>query len=271
MIIIGSTAMNYWYPDHQCNDVDVFVDEDEEHTHPSWDVLKIPANIMKFLEGYSENGYLIPDALFSLKLSHMQRDHKWEKFKNQILDMKYRYDLDVIPEVYDTMLEFWEGLYGGKDFLNLNQDKSEFFRDNVTYIIDHDRLHEIVARPDRPVYELVLKDGHDVLTDVDKFNRLPHHFIEYCEELYETCRKKDKYFDMDDIFHFSMGDLKVLAVGSEGIGEACYSVLELKGNAFKVQFSYHSQFGYNTDGWYNTVKLVVPKQKTVTVYEEKEL
>jgi len=76
---------------------------------------------------------------------------------------------ELIPELYCKLVKYWESVHGDKNHLSLNKTKEKFFDDHVTHVYDHDLLHEIVARPDRPLYELVLRDGQQVLIDKKKF------------------------------------------------------------------------------------------------------
>ena len=96
----------------------------------------------------------------------------WEKHKQDILWLKSK-GFDIIPDLYEALIEFWKTDLGDKSFLSLNKDKKQFFTDNVVYKYDHDYLHELVAHPNRPVYEGCLKDNAEVLIDKAKFDMLP--------------------------------------------------------------------------------------------------
>ena len=54
------------------------------------------------------------------------------------------------------------------------KSKEDFFTDMVEYKYGHDYLHELVAYPNKPMYTKCLKDGHEVLTDWDKFCKMPY-------------------------------------------------------------------------------------------------
>ena len=53
--------------------------------------------------------------------------------------------------------------------------------------------------------------------------------------------------------------------GHEGGSEYCYSVFKIDGTYYKVEYSYYSHNGFETD--YAEVSIVYPKEKTITVYE----
>jgi len=175
--IVGSTALRRWgITKRDPSDTDVWVRTQEEADilrGPRVDVCVMPSHIMDILDDYVLGGSLSPNALYTIKMSHFGWDIFWDKHKQDILLMKLKHGCELIPELYEALVEHWKEEHGNKDFLSLYQNKTEFFTDGVTYVYDHDYLHELVAYPNRPVYESVLKDGEDVAIDKDKFFALP--------------------------------------------------------------------------------------------------
>lgn len=112
------------------------------------------------------------DSLYTIKCSHFQWDIHWEKTKADILWLKAK-GCKLIPELYHVLVEHWKKEHGDKSFLSLKQDKDDFFNDHVTYVYDHDYIHELVAYPNKPMYTHVLQDGEDVLICKKKFDSLP--------------------------------------------------------------------------------------------------
>lgn len=55
--------------------------------------------------------------------------------------------------------------------------------------------------------------------------------------------------------------------GGEGEGEYCYGVIRLKDKYYKAEWQYYSYNGCDYDYIKSSVHEVVPKQKTITVYE----
>lgn len=55
----------------------------------------------------------------------------------------------------------------------LNTSKKNFFTDSVPYQYDHDTIHEAVKMLDKPAYQYYIKDGEQVLCDMEKFKALP--------------------------------------------------------------------------------------------------
>lgn len=168
-ITVGSRALDYFgITRRPPKDFDLWVDS-EDHCLEG-DISIMPKEIMDLVP--TENGYATPDAIYTIKLSHAAYDIFWQKTKNDILWLKEK-GCKLIIELYTVLLEHWKGEHGDKDFLSLNKTKEDFFTDNVTYVYDHDYLHKLVAYPDRPIYERVLKDNHQVLVDKSKFEELP--------------------------------------------------------------------------------------------------
>lgn len=88
------------------------------------------------------------------------------------------------------------------------------------------------------------------------------------EEKYNT--NPDNYgFDYYEILLEGAEDIGIKLVDQEGGGEGgaenCTSILEIDSIFYEVSYNYYSHQGYEFD--YASVKIVTPKQKTVTVYE----
>ena len=52
----------------------------------------------------------------------------------------------------------------------------------------------------------------------------------------------------------------------EGGGESCYGVFKLGDNLYKTDYYYHSYDGHDYDYIVDTLRIVTPSQKTITVY-----
>jgi len=168
--IVGSTALEYFDLNRkEPKDIDVWYAEGVDPDDGD-DSLVIPKDIFNLLE--TDNGYCTPDTIYTIKCSHLGWDIHWEKTKLDIIWLQAN-KCKLMPELYMKLVAHWKTLNGNKDFLSLSQDKREFFNDHVTYIYDHDYLHELVAYPNDPTYRRCLKDGEEVLLDKDKFNILP--------------------------------------------------------------------------------------------------
>ncbi|BAV80822.1 phage protein [Vibrio phage RYC] len=168
-IIVGSSALfgtEYQYRSTPV-DVDIWTDTPSDIKVVGRDELVLPTEILQLVPYVK--GKATPDAVYTIKCSHLGWDNRfWDKHKRDTLYLQSK-GCQIIPELLEALLPFWEEKLGDKSFLSLNKDKENFFTDNVTYVMDHDELHELVAYPSRPVYERCLKDGEDVLIDKQKF------------------------------------------------------------------------------------------------------
>lgn len=169
-VIIGSYALNYAkFPFRKAKDFDIWISEDEDKFElVNADFHIAPIDIIQSIPVFEDTNIAIPNAIYTIKCSHMGWDIFWEKHKSDIIWMKAN-GCDLIPDLYEKLVKYWETVHGDKNHLSLNKTKEKFFDDHVTHIYDHDLLHEIVAKPNRPSYESVLKDGQQVLIDKKKF------------------------------------------------------------------------------------------------------
>ena len=166
MIIVGSTALEYFNLERRKPlDVDVWYYKGETPDFKT-DNYCIDAEILDLIP--HKDSYATPDAIYTIKCSHFAWDIKWDKTKQDILWLKVK-GCKVIPELYYKLKEHWAIEHGGKQFLSLDKEKNEFFRDFVSYKYDHDLLHELATFPKRPMYEKCLVDDKNVLTDKAKF------------------------------------------------------------------------------------------------------
>jgi len=171
-IVVGSTALRFF----DCNrlppsDLDIWTSDKDYIKQEGEDVCYIPEDIIQQVPAYAH--YATADAIYTIKCSHFGWDIHWQKTKLDIMWLK-GCGCKLIPDLYKTLVEFWKVEHHDKSFLSLKKDKDTFFTDHVTYVYDHDYLHELVAYPNRPMYESCLKEGEDVLIDQEKFNELCH-------------------------------------------------------------------------------------------------
>lgn len=111
--------------------------------------------------------------LYALKLHH--------KFSNSVHFEKTRKDILFFRSLgcgFDNdLLDRRTKDIPPRAHVKLNVDKESFFNDNVTYLYDHDTLHEIVAASiegkGTPAYKLFQKDNEPVMSDMVKFVSLP--------------------------------------------------------------------------------------------------
>lgn len=174
-MIVGSSAARWWGMGlgTEGSDLDVMVyDEAMLSDYQSRvDSHIVPKEIYDLI--YDPSGYVPPEVLLTLKMSHLPWDIKWDKTKRHIITLL---NLGFIPivDMYQQLKEYWGTVHGDKKFLSLSKTKDEFFSDNVSYKYDHDYLHELVAFPNRPMYTKCLTDGESVLISEDKFRGMDY-------------------------------------------------------------------------------------------------
>ena len=114
------------------------------------------------------------NELFSLKRSHIHYPIHWSKsiydyhyLKNHCTDWEhdtpaqsvYWYELSKVSERNKVKLK--------------NQSKTDFFNQApVSRIFDHDYLHTLVKRQEKPLYLKILKHGQEVECDFNLFKKL---------------------------------------------------------------------------------------------------
>lgn len=173
-MIIGSTALRYHGIDvGEPKDVDIMVTS-RGSLHDRLvveDTVLVTQEIYNSI--YNSTGYVYPQELLTIKMSHMAWDTKWDKTKRHVLllfGLGYRPD----KQLYLQLKQHWQTEYSNKDHLSLAKTKTEFFNDHVTYVYDHDYLHKLVSYPGDPTYRSCLKDGEEVLVCKDSFDSLSY-------------------------------------------------------------------------------------------------
>lgn len=166
-IVIGSYALHYWGLTRKpVNDIDYWSD----HPIKKGDSKVLPVEILNLVP--TKHGFATPNALYTIKCSHLGwSNHNWQKHKEDILWLKSN-NCELIPELYNALIEYWKKTFGNKEFLSLDKSKEKFFQDFVSYQYDHDDLHELVAYPNKPLYTKCLKENEDILISKEKFNML---------------------------------------------------------------------------------------------------
>lgn len=167
VVVVGTEALEaHGIHLREPSDIDIFSDVPCR----KWDIIIMPKKVLRLIPEI--DGYATPDAVYTIKCSHLGWDIKWDKHKNDVLKLK-KLGCKLIPGLYRVLVEYWRKTNGDKEHLSLYKTKKDFFNDAVPYVYDHDYLHKVVAFPNNPVYTLCLKDGQDIAIDKDKFKLLP--------------------------------------------------------------------------------------------------
>jgi hypothetical protein len=193
-LVVGSTALKFWFPENcrEPKDLDVFTDENsanfQENAEIFWDD--------QLLEWFREDTYrhMTPDELYTLKVSHSfweLKNGSWDKHIADIIFLQ-NHGAKLIPELHSLLYRIWERKHG-KKVMSLAQEEQEFFKDAVPRIYDHDSIHYSVAySPGHPIYEEVLRDGATVDVDPKKMWGLAHDDLVmlFREEIYATALER---------------------------------------------------------------------------------
>lgn len=167
-VVVGSSALREHFPDfREPKDIDVLCDESpKEAVFPAGIADVYQVKTFK-LEDWFDQELPSIDQLYTLKVSHIFWDNKFDK---HISDIRYmqRSGAQVILPLYKVLYAEWENLYGKKK-ANLNVSAEDFFQSTVTRVYEHDSIHQSVAYYEEPLFNKILKDGSEVMVDVKKF------------------------------------------------------------------------------------------------------
>ena len=170
-LIIGSTAMKHWFGDdfnREPKDLDIVVNSSRGYKSTKGvEYLENPV-ILK----YQKTGYLKPDLLLTLKMSHMFWDFNWKKHMWDIqflIDRGYKHD----PKIMKELVAYWEETKPKIRRSNLDMSAKDFFSNAVNKDEhEHDFLHTLINPV--PMYTRLLRDGCEVELDKRKWDALNH-------------------------------------------------------------------------------------------------
>lgn len=177
MLIFGSTAQKFWFPDSRSpKDLDLLQtgarNQDEKYWVPSFNYI---------LENNKNKEYVDPDFLLTIKLSHSFWNIHWEK---TIFDINFlkEHGCKIDEGLFKLLIKDWAEIHGKKRG-TLNKTNEEFFQDAVKRKYDHDFLHQRVAYYERPLFEKIKPDLAKALCNQKMFNELSHlDQIRLCKE-----------------------------------------------------------------------------------------
>ena len=169
MLVIGSTAIKNFFPDFPRNpkDLDYVVDNEDNKNSDNTEYLYNPI-ILK----YQKDGYLKPELLLSLKISHLFHDINWFK---HIFDVQFLISkgIQYNKEIVDELIPFWNDIHKKVKKSNLMLTKEDFFSNAINEdTLQHDYIHTLINPI--PMYTLLLKDGAEVELDENKWHNLSY-------------------------------------------------------------------------------------------------
>lgn len=182
-IIIGSSAIKYWFPDFKRlpKDLDYIVKDSKKYKNSKGiEYLSNPIFFKKENSKFIKNGYITPDAIYVLKISHSlwSLDNcSWERHMWDIQWLKEK-GCKFIPELFYELFNYWEELHGKRKSSNLQMSAEDFFNNAIDYPIPHDDIHKLLIQhpyfkgQEQPTYVKILKEGQEVDVCMDKFSNL---------------------------------------------------------------------------------------------------
>jgi hypothetical protein len=178
MLIIGSEALRHYFEDfdRKPKDIDIAVQDKSKRINSTLEYLYNPV-ILKYQQG----GYLKPEYMLNLKVSHLFWNISWDKHMWDVqflLSKGYEIDYSMCKELYN----FWNGNIHRKRHINFNKSKEEFFNLPKEAGLEHDEIHRII-NPE-PLYLKVLQG--EVKVDINLLDKLNYDdkFNLFKEEIY---------------------------------------------------------------------------------------
>jgi len=229
MILIGSSAIKYWFPDfpREPKDIDYIVDIPRDNTEG------IEYLLNPILDNYKGGKVLGVNGLYTLKISHLFWNLNWEKhmFDVQFLRKKgAKLDLELFHRLYN----YWCGLHGKNKRSDLKMSSEDFFDNAIDSEYEHDDIHTLLKPI--PTYSKILKDNAEVEVDEYKFNLLSHE--EKCNLAAEEVMVMawERYKDMNYMKAYSVM-LKKFIISHAPIWEAIF-IIENYIELHKPKFNY---------------------------------
>lgn len=171
--IFGSVALKHHLGkefERTPKDVDIMCDDPGLKSTRGMEVFWTPA--FEWLD--DDPGIILDlDELYTIKVSHLMWDVKWEKHINDVmLIKKVRGGSRLILEFYDLLVKDWEERHGSKDKIKFDVPLDEFFNEKVKRDYDHEFLHHYFAFNGKPMHEQLRKDPNTALCDEDLWDSL---------------------------------------------------------------------------------------------------
>lgn len=116
--------------------------------------------------------FVVPsnNILYTLKLSHRYLKNSPHFLKTmRDIQLFRKYGCEVPNNLTEWLKKRQKKTYS-YSHPKLNVKKDDFFKgDGITYVYDHDSIHEAMKHMERPAYTYFKKDGEDVACDKAKF------------------------------------------------------------------------------------------------------
>lgn len=192
-MIFGSTAIKHWFEDfkREPKDLDLLVEpfiksgiREIEH--------------FPLIEHLTFGEYVLPDELYTLKISHTIRPFNYDKHLYDIRFLKEK-GCKLNYELLIQLLNYWDNYHGKRRMPNFDMKNEDFFKDKVKRAITHDDLHLLIKYGEVPAYSMIKEDISKAVCSEKMFNassdELKKHvvleevFVIAIERYYETFYK----------------------------------------------------------------------------------
>lgn len=165
-ILIGSRALRHFFPEFDREgDWDYIVGEKPKWT-PS--CVNVEYHLNPIFDGY-EYKIMLPNDLYTLKMSHMFWNINWEKHMWDIQFLRSK-GCRLNKELFYKLYDYWNTVHEKNKRSDLKMTAGEFFNNAITCPYSHDFLHTLINPI--PTYTKVLVG--EVEVGEDKFNLLSY-------------------------------------------------------------------------------------------------
>ena len=172
MLVFGSTAAKYWFPDfREPKDLDyisqIIPFNKEKGVEYHW------CEPMRYvILSNKDDVFVDPDFLYTIKVSHAAWDINWDKHMKDIIFLKKK-GCQLDYWLYKDLYDYWSVHHGAKKvkMSGMNQD---FFTPTIDREYDHDWLHEYLSFYDRPLHERIRKNMDSPLPSKALWDKLSY-------------------------------------------------------------------------------------------------
>jgi len=171
-LIFGSQAMAYWFNDsRESKDLDIIDSNIKNQEHNTKAIQYYWVNSFQYIiDNNKDAKYVDADFLYTIKMSHVAWNIKWDKTMKDILFLRNKgCKLDKI--LFDMLYKEWVILHGKKK-VKMNVENDEFFKGNIKRKYNHEWLHEQFMFNDRPLNEKIREDLNSPLCSEALWNKL---------------------------------------------------------------------------------------------------
>lgn len=180
MILYGSRALKSLFPDFT-----------REPSDSDWLLSKEEYQNKELQEGVDKDGFkrhefaripvfdkyidyktpLTKDELYTLKVSHIFWNIKWDKHIYDIIFLQ-KQNCQLQSDLLTDLHNYWSTYHRTNVRLSFKQSNEDFFKDAVTRVYKHDDLHEIVKVHEMPMFNYIKEDKNNAEISEKLFNSL---------------------------------------------------------------------------------------------------